>query len=118
MPSEIRYINFTTDEFVDAARLYFRRVGEKLPGEIVSAAFEHDCCVRLGLQHGNGRTSERTLDHGKVGSVLIFYCISNKIPLPANSIRTLKVVGGNLCLMVTKNIPTASLGKIKLDIPD
>lgn len=123
MPREIRYISFTTDEFLQAARLYFRRVGEPLPGTIEAVSVVDDSRIRLSLVQTAPRTaaggdSEMFLDHNKIGSILVFYCIEQGIPLPSKSLRTLKLFGGNICLMVTKNIPAADLDRIKLDLPD
>ncbi|WP_119461192.1 hypothetical protein [Rhodospirillaceae bacterium SYSU D60014] len=119
MPREIRFISFTTDEFLQAARLYFRRVGEPLPGAIDAVSIVDDCRIRLSLaQTVGGGGSEMFLDHNKIGSILVFYCIEQGIPLPSKSLRTLKLFGDNICLMVTKNVPMADLDRIKLNLPD
>ncbi|HYC05333.1 MAG TPA: hypothetical protein VED40_18715 [Azospirillaceae bacterium] len=106
MPTEIRHIIFANDEIIRAVVEYHKRTANPLPaGSVVRSAPEkYEDQIRLVLQIDidSGMRQTLIIEEATFAAALIFFCMQNKIPLPATAAKSLQFVGEQVALRVTK----------------
>ena len=114
MPQEVRYIMFRNEEVVQAVESYMRRMGMPLPaGSIMSCTTEQDEALKstwFRITLAPDITSYNKLDRtvhrdvivadSNLAAALILHCRRVGIPLPAKAEKSLRIAGGQLCLVV------------------
>lgn len=113
MPSEFRHIVFRAEEVVQAIQSYMRRMNQPLPaGSILACSVEPDGMagsvrfrITLAPDGINNRKLNRTerrdviVEGPSLAAALILHCQALRIPLPAKAAKSLRLVGGQLCLL-------------------
>lgn len=112
MPCETRYVIFSRAELISAVRQYFAKTGRSLP---VGHARKVELAIEVGItatieivEDRNDRVHVIFVDTDQIISALILYCKDQKIPLPLHSNKLLQMVGTNICLFISKNMPTVT----------
>jgi hypothetical protein len=114
MAAELRHIIFSKQEVIEAVQQYMHRSGERLPAGVVTRI-----TVKSGEEIGilfqitedvNDKVHTFYVDGDKLTASLILYCKTSRIPLPYKSDKQLQMVGSNISMLVSKNIP---IGNIK-----
>ncbi len=104
---ELRCLVFSETEATAAVLARRRRVNIPVPaGQIRRARLVDDDGLALVLGFTDDDSEgERQLriDEQEILTSLINYCIAKKIPMPVQSERTLRLIGGAVALMITMN---------------
>ncbi len=96
MPKELRQVSFRPIEVVDAINAYFRHRNKKLPPGAISkyVVNETPVTVTVTVSPTDGSDDrEITIKTEELAAALILHCINNRIPLPAESEKSLRKVG-------------------------
>ncbi len=117
MPSEMRYIQFSPAEVVQAVREFLRRRGQAFPpGTVTSCGPMGDTeeiaqfrMVVTGIKQPQiGRAPVREPERNEVviqgetlKAALVLFCRDLKIPLPAAVPKSLRYVDPQVCLLMT-----------------
>jgi hypothetical protein len=114
MAAELRHIIFSKQEVIEAVQHYMRRTGERLPIGVVSrVTVQTDDQIGILFQiieDGTEKTHTFYVDGHKLQSALILFCKTCRIPLPHRSDKQLQMVGTNIAMLVSKNIPVGNIG--------
>ena len=109
MAAELRHIIFSKQEVVEAVQSYMRRSGERMPPGVVTRI-----TVKSGEEIGilfqvtedvSDKIHTFYVDGDKLTAALILHCKTNRIPLPYKAQKSLQMVGSNISMLVSKNIP-------------
>ncbi len=115
MPMEIRNIIFSANEVLFAFKDFRQRKGDPLPaGSILNYKIieKPNLQVRIVMAcDPDGHKQTITFESEELAAALILFCINRKIPLPADSAKTLQVFEGQLCMVVTINPPKHRINK-------
>lgn len=102
MPTEYRRVVFPNQELRQALVNYAGESGEAFPdGEIISVAIPEDSGDTIQvtvLDTARGATFSKNFRTAHVAAALIKFCIDNKVPIPKNSRKSLRLMGDNLAL--------------------
>jgi len=111
MPSETRQIIFSHDEVVAAIQQLYQRSHQVFPkGRIwdIAISEENGCQVDCDIVDSHNVRDRVTVAGAKLAAALILFCITRKVPLPANAQKALSVVNNHLALRVTLGEPVES----------
>jgi hypothetical protein len=104
MPTELRQVLFPKNELQAAIRKYARNTKDKLPpGEIVDSKVpgKTDAFVELHMKDEiTGKDEVVTFSEAFVGAALLKYCMDSHIPVPRKGEKALKVVSGEVALLI------------------
>lgn len=103
MPAEFRFLVFTPDEAANALATHARNTGKTLPaGRPLTAEPVGEKVIngRLLVDGGDGTPSVAAFNGAEVLEALIGYCLSNRIPLPMVSEKTLERIQGRFALRI------------------
>ena len=105
MPTERRHILFERDELFTALANQLERTDERTKfGTIVDLKIVEDPVVTVHLvveMSSDGRTSAKPLKPEFVAAALLRFCKYQRIPLPKFGTKALRVINGQLALIVT-----------------
>ena len=117
MAAELRHIIFSKQEVIEAVQEYMRRSGERMPPGVVTRI-----TVKSGEEIGilfqvtedvSNRVHTFYVDGDKLTSALILHCKNIRIPLPYKAQKRLQMVGSNISMLVSKNIPLENVQMAK-----
>ncbi|HER26785.1 MAG TPA: hypothetical protein ENI69_06715 [Rhodospirillales bacterium] len=104
MPKELRKLVFSKEELKAAAFDYCHRNGVRIPEAPIDELKIEDSdhgFLTLCFETGDmGDTKSVSLGRDQVGAALIKYCSNNKIPIPRQARKVLKVDQGDVALMI------------------
>lgn len=113
MQSEVRHLVFRQAEVVRALTEYHDRITPILPPGAVSSCGAEEVdgawafastssrCPRPGGKPGIH--TEAIIRHTVLVAALILFCRSRRIPLPASASKSLMILAGQTCLLVTSS---------------
>jgi hypothetical protein len=108
MVAEVRYIIFSTQELSKALIVAHQKKGTVLPsGTIHSIEQDSRPGVKVTITVAPDRSSDPIFldaSEDEVLAALVGFCRESKIPLPANSSKSLGSIRKSLCLVVTLNV--------------
>ena len=117
VPSELRQLVFESEEVVQAVRKLYRRRGQSMPrGNVLATTPEADesgeiSALRMVFTDapvvewmppdtGGGDRQEIRVEAPALAAALIMHCREERIPLPARARKSLRLVGGLVCLII------------------
>jgi hypothetical protein len=103
MPTEVRYVMFTAGEVLKAVMEYKKRRGESLPaGNVTKCTIEArgGPSLLIEIKSDDGIVQTVEVDGKNLTATLVFFCINNKIPLPAKASKILKMNGQRVALVI------------------
>ena len=116
MPTEFRHIIFTQDETISAIVEYRRRMSNPLrPGHVTRYDLASEPDIRIDLEITPDTEQKRrrmVVPRDDLATALIMYCIDHRIPMPVKSTKFLQVFGGNVGLVITRNVSLAQITKV------
>ncbi len=105
MPREIRNIIFTTNEVLFAVKDCRQRLKDALPpGSILDCKILDKPDVHAEIEMScdpDGHKRIITIENEELTAALILFCVNLRLPLPANAIKILQVIDGELGLIIT-----------------
>jgi len=106
---ELRCILFNEREVATATVERRRRMREYLPvGTVQKAVFEAvpggGYRTVLHMMADDGMRHELPLGEAEVASALVAYCLSRKVPLPADADKFLQVINDHMALMIMMDV--------------
>lgn len=111
MPSELRQVLFPKPELQAAVAKYARLAKDKLPaGEIVDCKIlgTTETFVELRLKDEfTGADAVVSFNEAFVGAALMKFCMDSHIPVPRKGEKALKVVNGDVALLISLKSATA-----------
>lgn len=110
MTAEMRHIIFDRSEVIAAIEALLKRRAQKghvIGMEIVPGAALH-ADVRLRLDR-KGQEKRLQIDRHELGAALVAFCRASRIPLARRAEKRLVLVGGDLALMASLDVPLASI---------
>jgi two-component system chemotaxis response regulator CheY len=98
MPTDSRIIAFTESELKDALFVYCQATGRKLsdPG-MGHLRIRSDANIAVSVE-GHTPGNATVFDANDIAAALILYCRNEKIPLPRNATKSLKIEKGSIAL--------------------
>lgn len=111
MPSELRQVVFQMSELQAAIRANTRNTKEKLPpGDIVAWRIigTPEAFIEFNLRDEiTGQDNTATYSEASVGAALLKYCMDHRIPVPRRAEKALKIVNGDVALVIVIKPPGA-----------
>jgi hypothetical protein len=103
MPSEIRYIFFSKGELVCALQGHLKRQRRPLAtGQVESLEFDDELGCRMAIKSGPNQTyHQHRFRHDEVREALTFFCIDQRIPVPANLDKSIHLLGDALAMVIS-----------------
>ena len=117
MAAELRHVIFSKQEVIEAVQVYLRRSGERMPPGVVTRV-----TIKSGDEIGilfqitedaSNRVHTFYVDGDKLTSALILHCKNIRIPLPFKAQKRLEMVGSNVSILISKNIPLENIRAAK-----
>ena len=107
-----RQLVLSESAVLKAFRWYVQAQGQSdLPHGVVSRVVldESPCRVMVFLQrHGASRFDEIPFSGNKLIGAILYFCKKQKIPVPRDALKTLRVEDNFLVMEITRKIPTVS----------
>lgn len=116
MPVELRHLIFTSSEIVEAISVFRRARGQTLPSgqvtfaQAVGGLSDKPLHFRLVIQPDVAARNDAfdaeyklELTSAELAAVLIIYCKSRSIPIPAGSTKALQNFSGEIALTIASN---------------
>jgi hypothetical protein len=110
----MRHIIFERDEVVAAVEAFLRRRSER--GYLVALEIVSRPAIRADIRLRSERNSEERkvqFDHAKLAAALIAFCNEKRIPLARRAEKRLAMLGDNLALLVSLNLPPESIDELE-----
>ena len=107
-----RQLVFSESAVLKAFRWYVQAQGQSdLPHGVVSrvALTETPCRVTVFVQrHGASRFDEFPFAGNKLTGIILYFCKKQRVPVPRDALKTLRVEDNFLVMDITRKIPAAS----------
>ncbi|RCK43769.1 hypothetical protein [Thalassospira profundimaris] len=101
---EIRCIVFEDGELIKALLAHGRRTGKALPaGHISSFEIQRskDVIARMTITSDEGGKTIVPTSGAELAAAMIAYCIDRKVPVPAQSAKSITVIDDHVALKIT-----------------
>lgn len=102
MPTEMRRIVFSNEELLNAINFIISpNIPKLVDGRILSASFAEDNHKSINLifeSYNRDELRTISISASNIGSILINYCIKNKIPMSKKASKSVKIIGDNISL--------------------
>ena len=109
MITEKRQILFSNDALREAVRHVASVMPDKVPHGMIRRVWlseEPELLLFVQVEPlGARKLYEVSFRHSEIAAFLILFCRKLKVPLPRTAEKYLEVEGGNLSLVITKQIP-------------
>jgi hypothetical protein len=105
MPGEFRRLTFQYSELNEALESCGNELANKLLGgsmtaiesRVIDGTFHYDIEI---FDASKGKKRHAIIPESEIHDALIDFCMQHHIPLPRDSIKTIRLVGGQICLDV------------------